>query len=652
MKRRLFFILMFSSVLLQAQVKQGNSKLESLLRELSKAKDDTGKVALLYNIAINYLETNTNDANKYASMGLDLAEKLNWEKGIVLTANLLGDNYAGIPDYPKALEYYSRELEVCERSGYRQRIAATLSRISDVYDMQGNYVKAIETQNKALKFTEDLSDKRGQGRSLGALGKIYLNIAKHPSAQSKLVQEDKKQNLGRSIDYSNRSVRVAEEIGDIDQLKMSYKNLSAAQKMSGNVKDALASYGKLMSLKHSILNPKKAKEAERKKLEYEYGRREDSMRAQKQVVEENLKQQTQIATQEAQVVTQQQRQLQATNKALSATAKQEEKARLNLQKTQEDLTIEKDNAEEKEKQLTLAEEQKALQGIRLQLQKDQLQMKDRALEMRRKEQYFYIIGIVGLLAFSLVLYRGFTIQKRYNLALIREKKRSEGLLLNILPFEVAEELMDKGSADAKHFDNVTVLFTDFISFTYAAETMTPKQLVDELHICFKAFDEILGKYHIEKIKTVGDAYIAVSGLPRPNPNHAGDVAEAAMEIRDYMLQRKRQMGNNTFSVRLGINSGSVVAGIVGVTKFAYDIWGDAVNIAARMEQTSEDGKINISETTYALIKDKYECLYRGKVEAKNKGSIDMYYLMAKHLSFPQPATLLGGPDSSVIKNFE
>jgi class 3 adenylate cyclase len=170
------------------------------------------------------------------------------------------------------------------------------------------------------------------------------------------------------------------------------------------------------------------------------------------------------------------------------------------------------------------------------------------------------------------------------------------------------------------------MFTDFVNFTQASEKMNPQQLIDELHTCFKAFDEIIGKYNIEKIKTIGDAYLAVSGLPVPDALHAEHIVSAAIEIREFMRSRQQQMGDNTFQVRIGIHSGSVVAGIVGVIKFAYDIWGDAVNIAARMEQSSEAGKINISAPTYELVKDKFLCTYRGKIEAKNKGEIDMYFI--------------------------
>lgn len=207
-----------------------------------------------------------------------------------------------------------------------------------------------------------------------------------------------------------------------------------------------------------------------------------------------------------------------------------------------------------------------------------------------------------------------------------EKKRSDDLLLNILPSEVAEELKNKGSAAAKYFDHVTVMFTDFVNFTKVSEQMTPQQLIDELDACFKAFDEIIGRHDIEKIKTIGDAYLAVCGLPKSDANHATRIVQAALEISMFMSNRAQQLGSLTFDVRIGIHSGSVVAGIVGIKKFAYDIWGDTVNVAARMEQNSEPGKVNISQNTYELVKDKFEFTYRGEIEAKNKGKLGMYFV--------------------------
>jgi class 3 adenylate cyclase len=178
---------------------------------------------------------------------------------------------------------------------------------------------------------------------------------------------------------------------------------------------------------------------------------------------------------------------------------------------------------------------------------------------------------------------------------------------------------------ARQFDDVTVLFTDFVDFTKISEKLSPHELVSELHLNFKAFDDIMERFGLEKIKTIGDAYMAVSGLPVSNPQHAHLAAQAALEIQAFVQQRKKGM-THPFEIRIGLHSGQVVAGIVGVKKFAYDIWGDTVNTAARMESSSEPGKINLSGATYALLKDAFDCDYRGKITAKNKGEIDMYFL--------------------------
>ena len=210
-----------------------------------------------------------------------------------------------------------------------------------------------------------------------------------------------------------------------------------------------------------------------------------------------------------------------------------------------------------------------------------------------------------------------------------QKRLSDELLMNILPEEVAEELKQTGKSEAKQFDKVTVIFTDFKDFTLISQKLTPSELVEEIHTYYKVFDQIVGKYNIEKIKTIGDSYMCAGGLPVANTTNAYDTVCAAIEIRDFMINERNKRiaeGRPFFEIRIGCNSGPVVAGIVGVKKYAYDIWGDTVNLAARMEQNSEAGKINISGSTYNQIKDKFKCTYRGKIEAKNKGLIDMYFV--------------------------
>ena len=213
----------------------------------------------------------------------------------------------------------------------------------------------------------------------------------------------------------------------------------------------------------------------------------------------------------------------------------------------------------------------------------------------------------------------------------KEKERSEELLLNILPAETAEELMSNGEVAAKQFNQVTVLFTDFSGFTGIAEKMTATELVKEFHYCFMNFDRIVDKYGVEKIKTIGDAYMCAGGLPEVNKTNPWDVVEAGMQMQQFMQEYKAERqkeGRPFFEVRIGIHTGSVVAGIVGVRKFAYDIWGDTVNTASRMESCGEVGEVNLSKATYELVKERteYTFKHRGKINAKGKGQLDMYFV--------------------------
>lgn len=210
-----------------------------------------------------------------------------------------------------------------------------------------------------------------------------------------------------------------------------------------------------------------------------------------------------------------------------------------------------------------------------------------------------------------------------------EHKKSEKLLLNILPEEVANELKEKGLVTPVLFESTSIMFTDFKGFTQIAEGLTPQELVKELDSCFTQFDKIIERFHLEKLKTIGDSYMCAGGIPKVNATHAIDSCLAALEIQSFMNNMKVTKKNSNipyWELRLGIHSGSVMAGVVGEKKFAYDIWGDTVNTASRMESSGTPGRINISYATYELVKDFFECEYRGEVDAKNKGRVKMYYL--------------------------
>jgi class 3 adenylate cyclase len=198
-----------------------------------------------------------------------------------------------------------------------------------------------------------------------------------------------------------------------------------------------------------------------------------------------------------------------------------------------------------------------------------------------------------------------------------------------LPEETAEELKATGTASARRFEEVTVMFTDFKNFTQASERMSAEELVKLLNIYFTSFDNIITRHTIEKIKVIGDSYMCAGGLPATNATHACDVVQAALELLEFTnaLKADRMLkGEPFFDLRIGIHTGPVVAGIVGLKKFAYDIWGDTVNTASRMESAGVPGMINISGATFEKVKSRFHCTYRGKVVAKHKGEIDMYFV--------------------------
>ncbi len=242
-------------------------------------------------------------------------------------------------------------------------------------------------------------------------------------------------------------------------------------------------------------------------------------------------------------------------------------------------------------------------------------------------------ALVGVISVAASYYHLHKKVSKLNHALAKEKEKSEQLLLNILPESIAQELKEKGKANAQHHDVVTVLFTDFKDFTKISELLSPSELVRELDECFTQFDSITEKYHIEKIKVIGDSYMAVGGL-KDDEQAVDNVVLAALEMQKYIERRKSEkekLNQPYFLMRAGIHTGAVSAGVTGSKKFQYDIWGDTVNVASRMESSGEAGKVNISGATYQMIKDNssFSFIRRGEVEAKNKGMIEMYFVEKK-----------------------
>ena len=270
-----------------------------------------------------------------------------------------------------------------------------------------------------------------------------------------------------------------------------------------------------------------------------------------------------------------------------------------------------------------------------------LDAEKRKNEVAAQTKFIQLSGLAAafFLLLSMLLFGRFKAKQRSertlaekNKIIEQEKLRNEELLLNILPKNIADELKSNGKAKARRFDQVTVLFSDFVNFTKIAEQLTPEELVEELDKCFKAFDHITKQYpDIEKIKTIGDAYMCASGLSERKglPNN---LVQAALDMQSYLEEYKElriKQGKPYFEARIGLHTGPVVAGVVGDVKFAYDIWGDTVNMASRMESSGVKGKVNISAETFERVQNEFICEHRGQVEAKRKGKVDMYLVLGK-----------------------
>ncbi len=554
----------------------------------------------------------------------------------------IGNIYNELHNYPKAVEYYERALSISENTNNLQSVAGNLVNLGNVYTQLLDYKKALEYKHRALKINEQLGNQSRIANNLGNIGNVYILMADYPSAMqyheralaiSEKINDKKgaafnyvsignvhflQKNYSKAVDYELKALDLANVTGSLSTASEALLNLSQIYEATEKFDSAYLAYTGHIVLRDSMNNVEKEKEVTKKTLQFEFSKKEDSLRQHQIITDTKLEQQILIAAK-------QQQELAYKQITINLANKDKELQHLAYLKSQADLQFEQSLTREKEEQLSLAENEKKLQITQVSLQKSQLELQDKALQTQKTQRLFFLAGIILLSLLSFFIFRNFLNQKKSTRIIQLEKQKSDELLLNILPAEVADELKESGSAMARQFDEVTVLFTDFVDFTRISENLSPQELVSELHLNFKAFDEIIERHGLEKIKTIGDAYMAVAGLPVPLADHALLAARAALEIQAFVRQRQRGLANQ-FEIRIGLHSGPVVAGIVGVKKFAYDIWGDTVNTAARMESSSEPGKINMSGATYALLKDTLACDYRGKITAKNKGEVDMYFL--------------------------
>jgi len=320
-----------------------------------------------------------------------------------------------------------------------------------------------------------------------------------------------------------------------------------------------------------------------------------------------------------------------TAQQLDASKKDKEIADLEILEQQQRLELSQKTAAEKERlqEIERLEQNKKLQDLEI----------ERQNQFRR---FAYGLG-AALAAILALILMGLLFARRTNKKLAtqneeiekqkglveNERDKSDQLLLNILPAETAEELKNKGSAAPKAYDQVSVLFTDFTNFTEISSDFAAEKVIEELNICFQKFDEIIEKHNLEKIKTIGDSYMVAGGIPTPNTTNSIDAVKAGIEMQNFIENRYKMLiakGETYWRMRVGIHTGPTVAGVIGTKKFVYDIWGDTVNVASRMESSCEPGRVNISEATYHLVKKEFNCTSRGEIEVKGKGKVEMYFV--------------------------
>ncbi len=685
----IYILLLFLLInILPFSAKGQNSIVDSFKTELRKANNDTARITLLISLVENINCNDTIASLNYGKQALQLAEKNNWERGLVNVDNCLGSIYENcLKNYSLAVEYFQKSEFLAKKINDRKTEAWILRDLGNIYKETEQYTISIQFYQKSIDVETEPEDMVG---TFATMGTIYSNLGDYTNAlkyyQQALSTLDNYQRKSKNNSDVDKRMFCGLLIttGDIylatSQYDQALSNYDSVLKITFRIKGkdnnallktwALKSIGHLYQLKkdydNAIKNYNKALEVaasgqsdeaeilnalgaiyfakgeDAKAMDYT----ERSRKVFEKIVATNKSYDDATGLPDNYITL---GKIYAGNKKYYDAISYLQKA-LDVSKQtealdkQSDAWLELSDVYGQMKDSVKAYSayrnyittrdsvfsiDKAKEITRMQMQgeinKQQLSMQIK-LEKQRLFTYSGMLGICIVVLISFFVFRNYNREKRVNSIIQAEKEKSDVLLLNILPAEVADELKTKGSVQAKEFENVSVLFTDFVNFTAAGERLGAQQLVAELDTCFVAFDQIIAKYNIEKIKTVGDAYLAVSGLPLANPNHASDMVKAAIEIRDHMLKRRAELGDKTFELRIGIHSGPVVAGIVGVKKFAYDIWGDTVNIAARMEQSGEAGKVNVSDATYELLKNKFSFTYRGEIDAKNKGRLKMYFV--------------------------
>ena len=569
-----------------------DQKVADSLATIYKNKDlvlkDTAKMELLRNLSFNEVK-NLQLGLKYAEELITLSTQKENHLYLYRGYALKGIKKRLLGDLDEALDAYFKSVDAAKKANYSLGEGNSYMAIADVYGISENHKNAMLYYNKAIASLRQSADSVLLSAALTNAGSEYNDNKQYDSAllyfrEATIISEKIDYLIGKAYNLGNIGMVYAE----LGQNDLAERNINEAISLleENEVYDPICSYLGIMS-----------------DIYLEKGDQKMAMR---------------YALRSLQLAEKYELKDQISEANLKLSELYEEAG-----KPEEAFRYYKNHIAYRDSVNNIQSVQ-AMADLRTNFEVSQKQTEVDLLTEKRRNQRNVMISLFIILGLSVMILG--TLFWYYR-AISREKKKSESLLLNILPSETAKELKLNGKVDAIKFEKVTVMFTDFVSFSKLAEHMDPERLVKSMDFYFKKFDEITSKYGIEKIKTIGDSYMCAGGLPVANETHAKNAVRAAKEMLELVAgSLHANDGLAHFEIRVGIHTGPVVAGIVGLKKWQYDIWGDSVNIASRMESKSEPGRINLSETTYNEIKDEFPCEYRGEIEVKNRGLLKMYFL--------------------------
>ena len=638
------FVLIIGFIITVAYSQSANSSAQS--------EADTVLINNLLQQSRDSLNESPEKAIALARQAKDFSEKAGFKRGSAYALKNIGLGYYYQGKYLETLDYWNQSLKVFDSLQDQIGVANILNNIGAVYQDQGDDTKGLEYSLKSLEISEKTGDKLRILSALHNVGTIYYNKSEGA------IEDNKKVNLDKALKYLLMALPLCEELGDDEALGVISGNIGEIYFGNGDDNNALSYFNKSLEASGNTANSSFAyngigklylrRKNFNKALEYHEQAYNIAKKLSNQL---NMVRSLQGI---AQVYIAKNDFKQALNYYNQAKDIAEEmNSKPDLKDIYQDMSIAYENAGDyknaykyqaglgkiKDTLYNETAERKlgALQ-FEFDLQKKQGQIdiltKDKAfqdLELTRQRftRNALIGGLILVFIIAFIIFRDNRLKIKTNRLLDRQKAEIENLLLNILPAEVAQELQRTGFATPRFYEKASVLFTDFKSFTKLSDSLSPQDVVSELNACFIGFDDIIEKYNLEKIKTIGDSYMCAGGIPSHDEMHYINIVKASLEIQEFIRlrnEKRKAAGMLPWDVRIGINVGPLVAGVVGRKKYAYDIWGGTVNIASRMESNGEPGRVNISAATYELIKDKYACTYRGKIFAKNIGEIDMYYV--------------------------